>query len=152
MKFSNELKKSLNTAQDNYIKAKAENQVIEEIAKECKLKILNENEFFQCDESGIKTDKRILKETRDFMMRDSDFKNYCKLVYNEYIKRGLEVPNYNTTANYISLPKLIKAEKELFEIGISIIPEENRKYLRRAFNIITKRDEILKLMNQLKLA
>jgi hypothetical protein len=149
MKFSSELKKSLKSAQENYIKAKILNDEIESITNECKIKVLAENEFFESEE--YKVGQRILKPFRDFMMSDLDFEKYCKLVYNEYIEKGLEVPNYNTTTNYKSRPNLLKAENELFKIGVSIIPQENRKDLERSFNIISKRDEILKLMPQLEL-
>jgi hypothetical protein len=153
MIYSKGFKNEFEKAQVNYIKAKVNNDNIEEIAKECKQKVLNENVFLEEE-----TEERILKPNADFLMGESDFEQYCKLVYEQELKRGLEVPSFDTTANYQTRPALLKAENELLEMGLKAVKEEDLikkgssyDQLRRAFNITKSREEFLNLYSTMNL-
>lgn len=153
MIYSKEFKNEFEKAQVNYIKAKVSNDNIEEIAKECKQKVLKENIFLEEE-----TQERIIKPNSDFLMSDSDFEKYCRLVHEEEIKRGLEVPTWDTTANYQTRPALLKAENELLEMGLKAVKEEDLikkgssyDQLRRAFNITKSRKEFLNLYSTMNL-
>jgi len=148
------LKTELVKHQGEYIKAKAENEATIKIEKECKIKILTENVFITegIEEEEQEDIERIYSPSSDYRMSEFDFTNYCKLVYAEEIKNGLDIPDYNTTADYKTSKNLKKAENELLKIGIDIIVEKenaNREDFEKVADHWKLRDEMIELVLQL---
>jgi hypothetical protein len=104
----------MSQAQRNYIAAKARHEATKEIDRTCKTKVLAENDF-RAEETG----ERITSPNSDFLMSEADFEKYCVLCFEEYKKHGLYLPDWNTTADYLSFPALMQAEKELIDWGLS---------------------------------
>lgn len=144
MRLSKQIIKEFNKARSEYIKAKAVHEATEQIEKECKQKVLQENEFLTED-----SQERITDYKSDFRMNDEASERYFKLVYEEETKRGLNIPDYNTAATYKTFPALKKAEDDLLNIGIYTIPETERESIKKTFNHWKYRYEVLNLMVKL---
>lgn len=144
----------LKRLQGEYIKIKAEHETIKQIEEQCKIKVLQENEFYTSDYEVGEEKERILSSKSDFRMNDEDFIEYCKLTHTEYLKNGLDVPNYETTADYKTAPTLRKLEDELIKIGIDIVVEKeksNRAELQKIANHWKYKYELLDLILKLEL-
>lgn len=144
MKLSKELIREFNKTRSAYIKAKWAYETTVIIEKQCKVKVLNDNIFYTEDSK-----ERIIDYKSDFRMNDEDSEKYFKLVYEEEIKRGLDVPDYNTTVTYKTFPALKKAEDDLLNIGLYTIPENERESIKKTFNHWKYRYEVLNLMVKL---
>ena len=149
------LKSELVKAQKEYILAKAHNDNVKRIEEESKVKVLSENKFYTADheEAGEK-EQRILKSNGDYHMSESDFTKYCKLCLVEYLKNGLDVPNYNTTPNYKTSKELKQAENKIIKIGIDIIvikENANREEYNKIANHWKYREELIDLILRLDL-
>jgi len=115
------MKKLFAPAQIKYMEAKAMHETIKKLEKQAKVKILRENLFYTklIEEEIALGEKveRILDPISDFRMSEEDFITYCKLTHAEYIRLGINVPDYNTTADHKSRKDLRNAQKELLEWG-----------------------------------
>lgn len=65
--------------------ARAAWETVDETDKATKAEVLNNNVFVE-EESG----KRITKVNADFLMSESDFEKYCKMVYTRNCEKGLD--------------------------------------------------------------
>jgi hypothetical protein len=144
MLISNEVKREFKKAQKEYIDARLDHQVILDIERRCKQKVLIDNIFYTEDTSEIITSYK-----SDFRMSENDFITYCKLVFDEEKKMGLDVPNWETAATYKTFEALKKVEDNLLSIGLYTIPEAERESIKKAFNHWKHRYEVLALMEQL---
>lgn len=93
---------------------------------------MKENIFVSDDTDPVEPGKRILSHVGDFTMSETDFERYCKLVWAEQIKAGLNVPDWNTTEDWETRPALRKAENGLIDFGLNNIPvsEETKKKMK----------------------
>jgi len=129
-------------AQMKYMKAKAMHETIVNLEKQCKEKVLEQNDFWSVPVEGIdEKTERILKPGYDFTMSDKDFIEYCKLAREQYQAIGIETPDYNTSPTYKSRPALKKAERELIEWGWLIL-RSHPKYSAVAAGIENLKKEI----------
>lgn len=109
----------LKELQTKYLLAKAEDLATKQIGEDAKNKVLQRQEFFEED-----TGKRILDCKRDFLMSEEQFTLYLKLAHEERLKMGLGIPSYELTSDYFTDPILLKAEEELIDFTISIMPKK----------------------------
>lgn len=147
VKMTNIQKNNFNKAKKHYNRIKAEHEKIRAIDEQSKIKVLTENQFYS-EEDG----ERITESDIDFLMSESDFISYCKLVYIENTKKGLNVPDYETSVDYETFKALIQAEDSLLTAGFEIIPnslKDEKMTLESARNHWKFRDEMLKLMLRL---
>lgn len=138
------MKKRLETLQMNYILAKAENETVKEIDKESREKILAEHAFYD-----TKTDKRITNPDHAYCMGDTEFEEYCKLAHEERTRRGLNIPDWNTTADYKTRKALKKAEDDLIRFSIDIVPEGLKSNIADAGKHWKYRYEVVELIMRL---
>jgi hypothetical protein len=148
-------KSELTKLQKNYLKAKAKHEYITKLDKRVKNMVLAENEFFVSSEWKDRAGQRITQENIDYLMVDSDFEKYCKLVFEAGFKVGIERPDDNTTADYKTLPILEEAEKALLDFGSKItlgkVPELTAEVLKKMNGNLKIRAELLKLLCRLRL-
>ena len=116
----------LKRLQKEYLWAKAEHLATVEIEEKAKKKVLQYHGFF-AEESG----KRIFDYKEDFLMPDEQFETYLKLVHKERLKMGLDIPNWELSADYKTCPALRKVEDELLDFTISIMPGEHKEDFTR---------------------
>jgi len=146
------LKSLLVKAQKGYIIAKAENETVKQIEEESKVKVLKENIFLTADhEEAGEEQQRILKSNGDYHMNDEDFTKYCKLCLIEYLKNGLDVPDFNTTPDYLTRKTLMIAEEKLLNVGIEVIVK-NKDARREDLEKIKDHYEARKTMIELTLS
>ncbi len=137
----------LKRLQREYRTAKTEHERTEKISQSSKNKILRENIF--ADEL---TGERILCHKSDFMMDDESFRTYCDLVFAETTRRGLVIPNADTTADYKTRPALRQAEENLLDFAIDrVLPKAQREDFIQVKEHYNYRDDMLKLTMQLAL-
>lgn len=147
--------KELKTLQETYFKALAYHETIKEIEKESKIKVLADHVFLVekgFTGRGIQNGERITDHTEDFLMSDEDFTRYCKLVYEEEKKQGLNKLDYNTTADYESRKLLKMAEECLLDFSIKISPKKIQGTLEKAKTHWKHRKEMLDLVLKLDLS
>jgi len=130
-------------AQERYICAKASNKWVMDIDQKSKIAVLSKHVFLSED-----TGERITTPSGDFTMNDSDFKKYCELVHNERTRRGLVVPDYDTTSDYMTNKELHQAEDDLIEIGITTAPKTLRSSLQKGRYFYNIRREMIDLFSK----
>lgn len=110
-------RRELARLQREYLRAKAADEAVKELEKQVKQHILKEFKFYTEEGSERITDPR-----EDYLMSDTDFEKYCKLVYEAGKAVGIEKPDWNTKADYKTRPALKAAEDALLKFGIDIVP------------------------------
>ena len=116
--MTNIQKSNFNKAKKHYNRIKAEHERIKSIDEQSKIKVLTENQFYSepldLEDGRIIPSERITEPNSDFTMSESDFIVYCKLVYAENIKAGLDTPDYETTVDYKIRKELKQAENAIY--------------------------------------
>jgi len=143
--LDNKLRLQIRSKQQKYLLINAEVETLKEIDGENKRRALNENCFITEDEG-----KRITDPSSDFLMSEADFKNYCKLVFEENKKAGLDVTDYNIVACWKKEQELKKIENELLNLQLETVPAELRENLKKAWNNWKYRQEALDLILRLE--
>jgi GNAT superfamily N-acetyltransferase len=109
------MNRKFSPAQMAYMKALAAYETVRDIEKECKLKVLSEHEFFPVPEWGEVERIPATEPITDYLMSDSDFEKYCKLVYAEYQKRGIAGKDHYAVPSWPYHKALMDAENALIE-------------------------------------
>jgi len=144
MKEGINMKRKFAPVQMDYMKAKAMQETVTSIEKECKIKVLAANTFYNVPLEGQDIE-RILDPISDFEMSDTDFTTYCKLFKDECTLRGALTPDFDTTVDYQTRPALRKAEKELIHWGhdqIKQLPQYKGKNKKLLLDLFAKVDEL----------
>ena len=144
------MKRKFAPVQTKYMKAKAMHETIKKLEKQAEVKILRENIFYSelsAEEIALgEKVERITNPNGAFMMNESDFTTYCKLTHDEYTRLGIEVPDYNTTADHQSRKALNKAEKDLIHWGheqVKGLPQFQGKHKQSIQDLYLKADELM---------
>jgi hypothetical protein len=144
--MTNTQKTNFKKAQREYNRIKTEHERVLAIDQRSKNKVLTDNVFYSEEDN-----KRITNCNSDFLMSEEDFTNYCKLVFAENIKAGLNIPNYETTADYKTFKALKQAEDNLLIAGLEIIPnnlKSEKVTLQEVKNHYKYREKMLDIMQR----
>jgi hypothetical protein len=156
-------KELLKKLKNNYFMTKALYETIKEEAYEIQKRILEENEFYEEEETAKKLGerrgddkpRRILDPDQSYMMvEDKDnFYKYLDLCYAEYVKAGIADKrgrDYIPEAESKDLYR--KARKQLIDYGIDIVPDgyPEKETLRQAVRNIKWGDKVLDLVLSLE--
>ena len=115
-------------AQIHYMATLAVYESRKKLVEQIKSRTLAENNYKE-EETG----ERITNHQSDFMMNESDFKEYCQQNYRYLLDEGIvDVPDAETTADYKQWHELRLAEKKLFDTFISISPQAQAETLQLA--------------------
>ena len=142
--LSKELRKQIKTKQQEYLLLKAAIMAAEEIEQENKLRILSENVFI--DDEGV----RVTDPGEDWLIEDTSFIRYLKMVAEENRKAGLKVNNYDEVIALEEKEALKKVENELLELQLETIPTELKENIKKAQQHWKYRDEALNLILRLE--
>jgi hypothetical protein len=138
------LRKQIKTKQQEYLILKAAIMAAEEIEQENKLRILSENVFI--DDEGV----RVTDPGKDWLIEDTSFIRYLKMVAEENRKAGLKVNNYDEVIALEEKEALKKVENELLELQLKIIPAGIKENIKKAQQHWKYRDEALNLILRLE--
>ena len=141
--LSKELRKQIKTKQQEYLLLKAAIMAAEEIEKENKVKILKENVFV--DDEGV----RVTDPGEDWLIEDTSFIRYLKMVAEENRKAGLKVNNYDEVIALEEKEALKKVENELLELQLRITPANIIENIKKAQQHWKYREECLDLILRL---
>lgn len=120
--------------------ARAQWETIKEIDAETKADVLNKNTFVEED-----TGKRILSEKTDFLMSESDFESYCKLVYAANCEKGFDSGSWDT--NFWPIHKAVyDAEDALIRAITKDIPEYTPEVIKTVITSPKWRTEFLQIV------
>jgi hypothetical protein len=147
--MTNNQKTNFKQAQKQYNRIKAEHERVKAIEGQSKIKVLTENAFYSEEDNN-----RITETNSDFLMSESDFTEYCKMVFAENIKAGLDIPDYDTTADYKTFKALKQSEENLLKAGFDIIPnnlKSEKVTLESVKNHWKYRSEMLDIMQRVAL-
>jgi hypothetical protein len=114
-------------AMDKTMLAYAAWRAAEEIDKASKEKVLAENDFkISLDDGeimrGVKNGDKITDPRLDYLMSDTDFEKYCRLVYEENLKAGLDSGGAGNTL-WPLRKAVLDAENELIDTVAAEIPQ-----------------------------
>lgn len=138
------LRKQIKTKQQEYLILKAAIMAAEEIEEENKVKILKENVFI--DDEGI----RVTNPDNDWLIEDTSFIRYLKMVAEANKESGLKVNNYDEVIALEEKEALKKVENELLELQLKIIPARIKENIKKAQQHWKYRDEALNLILRLE--
>ncbi len=142
--LSKELRKQIKTKQQEYLLLKAAIMAAEEIEQENKLRILSENVFI--DDEGV----RVTDPGKDWLIEDTSFIRYLKMVAEENRKAGLKVNNYDEVIALEEKEALKKVENELLELQLKITPANIIENIKKAQQHWKYRDEAINLILRLE--
>jgi hypothetical protein len=142
--LSKELRKQIKTKQQEYLLLKAAIMAAEEIEEENKVKILKENVFV--DDEGV----RVTDPGKDWLIEDTSFIRYLKMVAEENRKAGLKVNNYDEVIALKEKQALKKVENELLNLQLEITPANIIEDIKKVHNHWKYRDEALNLILRLE--
>jgi len=109
--------KKVERAIKNVLLARAKWAAVNSIDKETKFEILQNNEFLE-EESG----KRIKEINADFLMSETDFEKYAKLVYTRNCEKGIDSGSWEL--NFWDIQKAVyTAEDTLIDAVASNVPQ-----------------------------
>jgi|LSQX01.1.fsa_nt_gb hypothetical protein len=137
------LRKQIKTKQQEYLLLKAAIMAAEEIEEENKVKILKENVFI--DDEGV----RVTDPGEDWLIEDTSFIRYLKMVAEENRKAGLKVNNYDEVIALEEKEALKKVENELLELQLRITPANIIENIKKAQQHWKYREECLDLILRL---
>jgi hypothetical protein len=142
--LSKELRKQIKTKQQEYLILKAAIMAAEEIEEENKVKILKENVFI--DDEGV----RVTDPGEDWLIEDTSFIRYLKMVADANKKSGLKVNSYNEVVAWEEKEALKKVENELLELQLIITPANIIENIKKAQQHWRYRDEAIDLILRLE--
>jgi len=142
--LSKELRKQIKTKQQEYLLLKAAIMAAEEIEEENKVKILKENVFV--DDEGV----RVTDPGEDWLIEDTSFIRYLKMVAEENRKAGLKVNNYDDVIALEEKEALKKVENELLELQLIITPANIIEDIKKAQQHWKYRDKAIDLILRLE--
>jgi len=123
-------KPKIKEAKERYLKALAKQKQIEKIDRECKEVVLKNNDFKYEKRYALEELKKIIREpNHDYLMKDTEFTDYLKLVHEERLKRGLYAPDWNTTSDYKSHKELREARQNLINVALDSLTGNLQKDL-----------------------
>ncbi len=137
---------------EDYREAKEKHNEVIRLLKQCKEKVIAENEFHT-------TEGERLNLLNDYLMNDADSIKYWKLCFKEYKKVGLNPKNYEHNVEWDYTKRLRAAENALIAWGKLIIAtldkyKAHAKDLKRLYNAINYdlyfREKVIKLTLKLK--
>jgi len=138
------LRKQIKTKQQEYLLLKAAIMAAEEIEEENKVKILKENVFI--DDEGV----RVTDPGKDWLIEDTSFIRYLKMVAEENRKSGLKVNNYDEVIALEEKEALKKVENELLELQLIITPANIIEDIKKAQQHWKYRDKAIDLILRLE--
>ena len=142
--LSKELRKRIKTKKEEYLILKTAIMAAEEIEEENKVKILKENVFV--DDEGI----RVTNPDNDWLIEDTSFIPYLKMVAEANKESGLKVNNYNEVIMWEEKQSLKKVEDELLKLQLETIPNNLMADIKRVHNHWKYRDEAIDLILRLE--
>ena len=142
--LSKELRKQIKTKQQEYLLLKAAIMAAEEIEEENKVKILKENVFI--DDEGV----RVTDPGKDWLIEDTSFIRYLKMVADANKKSGLKVNSYDEVIAWEEKEALKKVENELLELQLKITPANIIENIKKAQQHWKYRDEAINLILRLE--
>ena len=143
MKKATELKR----LQKAYLKAKAAHDHVKSLDRAIRNKVLADGEYLSQD-----TGEPIESYKSDYQMTEEAFEGYCQEVYREGLRRGLELRDANTVADWKTGPLLRRAEDELLNFAIyELLPQDQREDFKEVKEHYEYRDEMLSLTCKLVL-
>ena len=137
------LRKQIKTKQQEYLLLKAAIMAAEEIEEENKVKILKENVFI--DDEGV----RVTDPGEDWLIEDTSFIRYLKMVAEANKESGLKVNNYDEVIALEEKEALKKVENELLELQLRITPANIIENIKKAQQHWKYREECLDLILRL---
>lgn len=150
-KYKGELK----AATEDYLKAVVQDQAVNEIDKRSRVAVLSKNNFVIGSEWAkykMKVGERIIDPGMDDYIAESEWPRYFKLVHEERLKRGLKVPNWDISSDYLTHKARIDSEDKMFNLGLKIMPEKLSKEVRgERFIPPSTRKKLIDLMAELAL-
>jgi|GEM_PF-4578978 len=138
------LRKQIKTKQQEYLLLKAAIMAAEEIEEENKVKILKKNVFV--DDEGV----RVTDPGEDWLIEDTSFIRYLKMVAEANKESGLKVNNYDEVIALEEKEALKKVENELLELQLKIIPAGIKENIKKAQQHWKYRDEAINLILKLE--
>lgn len=140
------LSPELNRLQVAYLAAKVADDLVKEIDRKCCERVLARRPYISTYDGT-----RITDPDHSYHMTDEDFDGYLREVFAEHQKAGLTTPDYETTADYATMPARKQAEKDLIAFGLKIAPAHIRKDLELVAEDMEGRKKMLELLLRLDL-
>jgi len=138
------LRKQIKTKQQEYLLLKAAIMAAEEIEEENKVKILKENVFI--DDEGV----RVTDPGEDWLIEDTSFIRYLKMVAEANKESGLKVNSYDEVIAWEEKEALKKVENELLNLQLEITPANIIEDIKKAQQHWKYRDEAINLILRLE--